>query len=94
MPDYYEGDNYFGGTYISSEQAVVFRISEYMQSMISKKKENYGISFGINGAGYNAYRMIVNGPETLQDNKMRVEVTYSIVSEWFGMRNLECGIRN
>ena len=81
LPDYYEGDNYFGGTYISSEHAVVFRISEYLQSMISKKKENYGISFGINGAGYNAYRMIVNGPETLQDNKMRVEVTYSIVSE-------------
>ena len=81
LPDYYEGDNYFGGTYISSEQAVVFRISEYLQSMISKKKENYGISFGINGAGYNAYRMIVNGPETPQENKMRVEVTYSIVSE-------------
>ena len=81
LPDYYEGDNYFGGSYISSEQAVVFRISEYLQSMISKKKENYGISFGINGAGYNAYRMIVNGPESLQANKMRLEVTYSVVNE-------------
>ena len=81
LPDYYEGDNYFGGTYNSSEQAVVFRISEYMQSIISGKKENHGISFGINGAGYNAYRMIVNGPESLQTNKMRLEVTYSVVNE-------------
>ena len=81
LPDYYEGDNYFGGTYSSSEQAVVFRISEYLQSIISGKKENHGMSFGINGAGYNAYRMILNGPESPQANKMRLEVTYSLVNE-------------
>jgi hypothetical protein len=81
LPDYYEGDSYFGGTYNSSEQAVVFRISEYLQSIISRKKENHGISFGINGAGYNAYRMIVNGPESPQAKKMHLEVTYSIVNE-------------
>ena len=81
LPDYYEGDSYFGGTYNSSEQAVVFRISEYMQSIISRKKENHGISFGINGAGYNAYRMIVNGPESPQAKKMHLEVTYSVVNE-------------
>lgn len=81
LPDYYEGSNYFGGTYISSQQAVVFRISEYLQSMISKKKENYGLSLGINGAGYNAYRMIINGPESQQEKKMHIEVTYSLVNE-------------
>ena len=81
LPDYYEGSNYFGGTYINSQHAVVFRISEYLQSVISEKKENHGLSLGINGAGYNAYRMIINGPESQQDNKMRLEVTYSLVNE-------------
>ena len=81
LPDYYEGTTYFGGSYNSNEQAVIFRISEYMQSIISGKKENYGLSFGINGAGYNAYRMIFNGPESIEANKMRLEVTYSLVNE-------------
>ena len=81
LPDYYEGTNYFGGSYNSREQAVIFRISEYMQGIISGKKENHGLSFGINGAGYNAYRMIVNGPESNEANKMRLEVTYSLVNE-------------
>ena len=81
LPDYYEGTGYFGGTYNTNQQAVVFRISEYLQSIISGKKENFGLSFGINGAGYNAYRMIVNGPESFEVNKMRLEVTYSLVNE-------------
>ena len=81
LPDYYEGTSYFGGTYNSHEQAVIFRISEYMQSVISGKKENHGLCFGINGAGYNAFRMILNGPESNEENKMRLEVTYSLVNE-------------
>ena len=81
LPDYYEGTGYFGGTYNSTEKAVVFRISEYMQNIITGKRENHGLSFGINGAGYSAQRMVVNGPQSMEDNKMRLEVTYSIVSE-------------
>lgn len=81
LPDYYEGATYFGGSYNSSEQSVVFRISEYMQSLISEKKENHGLSLGINGAGYNAHRMLVNGPQSNGERKMRLEVTYSLVNE-------------
>lgn len=81
LPDYFEGVNYFGGTYNTNQQAVIFRISEYMQSVVSGKKENCGLSFGINGAGYNAHRMILNGPESNEENKMRLEVTYSLVNE-------------
>lgn len=81
LPDYYEGTSYFGGSYNSTEKAVIFRISEYMQKVISEKRENHGLSFGINGAGYNAYRMLINGPQSTQDKKMRLEVTYSLVNE-------------
>lgn len=81
LPDYYEGTGYFGGSYNSNEKAVIFRISEYMQSIISEKRENHGLCLGINGAGYNAYRMILNGPQTTEEKKMRLEVTYSVVNE-------------
>lgn len=80
LPDYLEGSSYYGGTYSTATRSAFFRISEYMQSIIMKKKPNNGISFGINGASYNAARWIVNGPGK-EENKLRVEVTYSLVGE-------------
>ena len=81
LPDYYEGTSYFGGSYVESEKAVVFRISEFMQKVIKGTMENYGLSLGINGAGYNAQRLLLNGPQSAEENKMRLEVTYSVVNE-------------
>jgi hypothetical protein len=81
LPDYLEGSAFFDGTYSSSKQAVSFRITEYLQQMIDGKKDNLGLSLGINGAAYNATRYIINGPEAPVDEKMRLEVTYSIVNE-------------
>lgn len=81
LPDYYEGTGYFGGTYSTSNQEVMFRVTEYVQSMIMEKKENVGLSLGINGAAYNANRLVINGPESNEMERMRLEVTYSIVNE-------------
>lgn len=80
LPDYLEGSSYYGGTYSPATRSAFFRISEYMQSLIMKKKPNNGISLGINGASYNATRWIINGPDK-EENKLRVEVTYSLVGE-------------
>lgn len=81
LPDYYEGNSYFGGSYNSSTQSVYFRISEYLQSMIMDKQENYGLCLGINGSSYSATRLVVNGPGASIGEKMKLEVTYSIVNE-------------
>lgn len=81
LPDYYEGSGYFGGTYSTSKQAVTFRVTEYLQSIIMEKKDNVGLCLGINGAAYNASRLVINGPESNEMEKMRLEVTYSIVNE-------------
>ena len=81
LPDYYEGNAYFSGSYNSSSHSVYFRISEYLQNVIMGKKENNGLSLGINGSSYNASRFIVNGPEAPDGEKLRLEVTYSIVNE-------------
>lgn len=81
LPDYYEGSTFFDGAYNSSKHSVSFRITEYLQSMIMNKKDNLGLSLGINGAAYNATRYVINGPEATTEEKMRLEVTYSIVNE-------------
>lgn len=81
LPDYMEGSNYYGGTYNASTNTVSFRISEYVQDIIQKREDNLGISLGINGAAYNAQRLVINGPESQNDNRIRLQVTYSIVNE-------------
>ena len=81
LPDYLEGSSFFDGNYSSSRNEVAFRITEYMQSIIMKKKDNLGLSLSINGSAYNASRYVINGPEALSGEKMRLEVTYSIVNE-------------
>ena len=81
LPDYLEGSDYFGGTYNSNTNTITFRVSEYLQDLVLNNKENLGISLGINGAGYNSQRLVVNGPEALTGDKMRLSITYSIVNE-------------
>lgn len=81
LPDYYEGSGYYGGTYNSSTKSVMFRITEYLQGVVSKKVSNVALSIGINGAAYNASRWIVNGPEAPEGSSLKLIVTYSIVNE-------------
>ena len=80
MPDYFEGTSYFGGSFNANTNSATFRISEYMQDIIQGKLTENGLSLGITGGSYNAHRLIVNGPG-VEDNRIRVEMTYSIVQE-------------
>lgn len=81
LPDNYEGENYFGGSYNAASRTVTFRISEYIGKLILNKTENHGLSLGIDGASYNPYRWVINGPEATEGRRMKLEVTYSIVNE-------------
>lgn len=81
LPDYLEGTSYWGGTYSESAKSVTFRISEYFADMVRGVKPNLGLSFGINGAAYNAMRWIIAGPQAEQSDKLHLEVTYSIVGD-------------
>lgn len=81
LPDNYEGDNYFGGSYDARTKTVTFRISEYIGQLILNKKPNYGLSLGIEGASYNPYRWVINGPQATEGRRLKLEVKYSIVNE-------------
>ena len=80
LPDYFEGTTYFGGSYSASHHSTTFRISEYMQSVIDGK-DDHGLCLGINGSSYNSQRMVINGPEATEGERMCLMVTYSIVNE-------------
>lgn len=80
LPDYFEGTSYFGGGFNANTNSATFRISEYMQDIILGKQADNGLSLGITGGSYNAHRLILNGPE-VEENRLRVEITYSIVVE-------------
>ena len=81
LPDYMEGNNYYGGSYSSSKHSVTFRISEYLQGLILGKEESEGIYLSIYGASYNAQRWVIAGPESTQDRQLKYEIKYSLVKE-------------
>lgn len=80
LPDFYEGTSYYGGSYSTTTNSAMFRISEYMQDLLMGKIIDHGLSLGVNAGSYNAQRLIVNGPG-VESNPLRVEITYSIVNE-------------
>lgn len=81
LPDYLEGSSYYGGTYSTTQRQVFFRISEYLQNLLKEKRPDRGLYLSITGASYNALRWILNGPDSNAENKLRCEITYSIVRE-------------
>lgn len=80
LPDYFEGNNYYGGNYSSTKREVVFRIGEYLQKRIKEQQADPGMYLSITGASYNALRWILNGPDA-EENKLRCEIKYSFVGE-------------
>lgn len=81
LPDYYEGNSYYGSSYSSTTKSVFFRISEYMQRVMQGVIDSRGVYLSITGAAYNAQRWIIAGPEAEEENKLRCEIKYSIVGE-------------
>lgn len=79
LPDFTKSR--YGGKFSQADQAIVFHIPQYMQDVVRGVKPNLGVYMTINGASYNACRWVVAGPEAEQENRMRLEVTYSIIAE-------------
>lgn len=80
LPDVSEGSSYYGGTYNSATNTVMFRISEYMQNIVAGKKKNNGIWMSVSGASYVPNRWIMGGSNA-EEGRIRVEVKYSIIKE-------------
>lgn len=81
LDDQSEGTTYFGGTYDDNTGEYRFRISRYIQSLITKDSTNYGLYLMISGASLVPNRLILNGNNpSLPDNfnkRLRLNLIYT-----------------
>jgi hypothetical protein len=79
--DQYE--NYFGGSYDSTANQYIFRITRYIQSLLQEGNEDYGIYLMIIRASLVANRFVFNGtlpdPQTPFSKRFKLNVTYTHV---------------
>lgn len=83
VPDQFEGDSYFGGTYKKSVNAYEFRITKLVQQMIldGNDKIDYGLYAFVSGASGMADRKVFHGvlPGSDTLNAFQLKVIYTRV---------------
>lgn len=80
LPDYNDGVSYFGGTYEAESNRYVFRITKYIQSVISDSTTvNYGLYLLVNAGSINPESFIFNGfkPNVDTADRMKLEILYT-----------------
>jgi hypothetical protein len=75
-PDYFEGTNYFGGSYNASTQTYTFNISRYIQQVLSGQKNNNGIYLLVSNGAVQANRLVLGGGNS-SNFKMKLNITYT-----------------
>lgn len=81
LPDYLMGDDYFGGAYNANKKEYRFRITQYIQNLITGDTEDYPLHLVVKGAATKANRMVLNGINPMNvDNRLRLEITYSLIN--------------
>lgn len=76
IPDAFENIDYFGGTFIESENAYRFNIARYIQSYISGGQNDKGLTVLVTGSAVKAERAVFlteNNPET----RIRLNLYYT-----------------
>jgi hypothetical protein len=77
--DQQEGDNYFGGYYNADRNEYQFRISRYIQSLISGDFDDYGLAIFISGKTINANGAVLSGTNQELARRMKLEVIFTEV---------------
>jgi len=80
MPDQYEGEDYFGGYYQSGSDRYEFRITRYIQSLISDSTTvDLGLYLFVNSGSVNPESYIFNGYQPAIDTaaRMKLEILYT-----------------
>lgn len=76
IDDFFEGENYFGGKYNSSEQSYTFNIARYIQKILNKEIKDNGLVIIISGSAVNAERAVLFGPAN-STRKIKLNLYYS-----------------
>lgn len=76
LPDFFEGENYFGGSYDLSRNAYVFGINRYIQSLISGNSNSQALVILVEGSAVTPERAAILGPAQINE-KIRLNLYYS-----------------
>jgi len=77
LPDQLSSSVNIGGAYNSTRDAYVFNISRYVQNLLNGEQALNSVYLVSNNASVSVNRVLVNGPESLSDNQMRLILTFS-----------------
>lgn len=77
LPDYSEGDSYFGGTYNSSTHEYRFNIARYIQQILTGKRSNNGLQLLASGGAISANRVVIGGGGTGSLFRMKLNISYT-----------------
>ncbi len=77
LPDYSEGDSYFGGTYNSSTHEYHFNIARYIQQVLTGKRKNNGLELMASGGQINAHRLVIGGGGSSSAYRMKLNISFT-----------------
>lgn len=76
--DYYTSSSYFGGTYDSEKSEYRFRITQYVQQLVSGTGDlSESMNLVVRGSGVRANRLMFGGTGLPNDDRLRLEITYT-----------------
>jgi len=77
LPDFYEGIDYYGGSYNSSTKTYTFNIARHINDLLYKTTTDYGLYLIANGGSISANRSIIGSSTSPNITKIRLNITYS-----------------
>ena len=77
LPDYSEGDSYFGGTYNSTTHEYRFNIARYIQQLLTGKRKNNALQLLASGGAISANRVVIGGGGSGSLYQMKLNISYT-----------------
>jgi Domain of unknown function (DUF4270) len=75
IPDYSEGDTYFGGLYKSTTQEYRFNIARYIQQVLTGHRKNTGLYLIASNGSANVNRVVIGGTNQLGNLPLKLNIT-------------------
>lgn len=76
LPDFFEGTEYYGGTFNPSTKTYTFNIARHLQSLLNSTSPDYGLYLVASGSAVLANRSVITTQQNLT-SKMKINLTYS-----------------
>jgi len=75
IPDFFEGDAFFGGLYNAVDRSYTFTITRYIQRILNEGNRNNELVLLVSGSAVNADRLVLGAPGN--ERKIKLNLFYS-----------------